>query len=204
MGEQMQFYKQTTKYTCAAASLAMIINHFKPEFKLSVDNEFDIWHKTATLPTRGSSIYALANYAHEQGIPLKIVVGEHEYKFPGYKFKAYKKKEIEIANFMSETFYKDAMMRGIKIDEQEFDLEEVKRLLQSGKIVLLRLIVGILRDTKENKRNSHYLPVCTYNNGKFIVMDPRRGQLEFDEALVREAFDKVSEVKRDHRMIVFG
>jgi ribosomal protein S7 len=35
-------------------------------------------------------------------------------------------------------------------------------------------------------------------------MDPRRGKREADESVVREAFDKVSEVKRDHRMIVFG
>jgi hypothetical protein len=200
----MQPYKQTTKYTCAAASLVMIINHFRPEFRLCAENEYDIWHKTAALPTRGSSIYALATYAHEQGIPLKVVVGEHEYKFPGYKFKAYKKKEIEIANVMSETFYKDAIMRGIKIEEKEFDLEEVKTQLNAGKIVLLRLIIGVLRNTKENRRNSHYLPVYGYSGGRFTIMDPRRGKREADESVVREAFDKVSEVKRDHRMIVFG
>jgi hypothetical protein len=201
---EMQFYKQTTKYTCAAASLAMIINHFSPDYKLDIEHEFDIWHKTATLPTRGCSIYGLALYANEWRIPLKVVVGSHEYKFPGYKFKAYKKKEIEIANFSSERFYKRAILAGIPIDEREFTLEYVKDLLKQGKVLLLRLIVGVIRNSKENRRSSHYIPVYGYADGKFRIMDPRKGTLEVDEAVVKEAFDKVEEVKRDHRMIVFG
>jgi hypothetical protein len=205
LGEmRMQLYKQTTRYTCAAASLAMIINHFKPDFKLNIENEFDIWHKTATLPTRGSSIYAIAIYAHEKGVPLKVLVGEHEYKFPGYKFKAYKKKEIEIANFSSELFFKRAVELGVSVEEREFTLEAVKDSLKKGKILLLRLIIGIVRGSKENKRNSHYLPVYGFKDDKFLVMDPRNGPLEVKEDVMKEAFEKVSEVKRDHRMIVFG
>ncbi len=200
----MRLYKQTTKYTCAAASLAMIINHFKEDFLLNIDSEFDIWHKTATLPTKGSSIYALALYAHRQGVPLKVVVGEHEYKFPGYKFKAYKKKEIEIANFSSQRFYNKAKEEGVDIEERDIRLAEVKRLLEQGKVLMLRLIVGIVRGTKENRRNPHYLPVYSYREGKFMVMDPRKGPLEIDESTMKEAFDKVADVRRDHRMIVFG
>ncbi|MFH1064697.1 MAG: peptidase C39 family protein, partial [Candidatus Woesearchaeota archaeon] len=156
------------------------------------------------LPTRGSSIYALATYAHEQGVPLKMVVAEPEYKFPGYKFKAYKKTEIELADRISTMFYTKAKEAGITIDENDFTLDSVKRLLTEGKVLLLRLIIGIVRGTKENKRNPHYLPVYGYSGGKFLIMDPRKGPMKVDEAVVEEAFDKVTEVKRDHRMIVFG
>ncbi|MBW2971947.1 peptidase C39 family protein [Candidatus Woesearchaeota archaeon] len=200
----MQLYKQTTKYTCAASSLAMVIHHFKPDFKLNIENEFDIWQHTATLPTKGSSIYALAVYAKKQGIQLKIVVGEPEYKFPGYKFKSYKKKEIEIANFSSRIFYNRAKELGIGIEEREFGLDEVRSLLEEGKVLLLRLIIGVVRNTKENKRNPHYLPVFSYKEGKFLVMDPKAGPIELDEERMKEAFEKVAEIKRDHRMIVFG
>ncbi len=200
----MKHYKQTTKYTCAAASLGMIINHFKKDFKMEWGVELDIWHRTAALPTRGSSLYALAIYAHEQGVPLKVVVAEPEYKFPGYKFKAYKKKEIELADRISTMFYNRAKEAGIDIDENDFTLEDVKRLLGDGKVLLLRLIVGIVRGTKENKRNPHYLPVYGYSKGKFKIMDPRKGPIEVHEVIVQEAFDKVKEVKRDNRMIVFG
>ena len=164
----MQPYTQSTKFTCAASSLAMIINHFKPDFLLNIENEFDIWRKSAALPTRGCSIYGLALYAQEHGIPLKIIVGEHEYKFPGYKFKSYKKKEINIAHFASELFYKKTKEKKIGIEERSFDLDEVKRLLKQGKILLLRLVIGIIRDSKTNKRNPHYLPVYGFKDNKYL------------------------------------
>ena len=200
----MQPYTQSTKFTCAASSLAMVINHFKPDFLLNIENEFDIWRKSVALPTRGSSIYGLAIYAHEHNLPLRIVVGEHEYKFPGYKFKSYKKKEINIAHFASEMFYKQAKETDIDIEERSFDIDEVKRLLKDGKILLLRLVIGLIRNTKTNKRNPHYLPVYGYKNNKYLIMDPRRGALEIEEKLMKESFDKVTDIKRDPRMIVFG
>ena len=200
----MQLYNQTTKYTCAAASLAMVINHFKPEFNLNIANEFDLWQNTAALPTRGSSIYAWALYAKQKGVPLQVVVGKREYKFPGYKFKAYKKKEIDIANVSSELFYRKAKEQGINIDEREFNISEVKRLLVDGKILLLRLIIGVIRRSKENKRNPHYMLVYKYENGNFLIMDPKKGRLKIDENIVEQAFDKVTDIRRDHRMIIFG
>ncbi|MBW2964032.1 peptidase C39 family protein [Candidatus Woesearchaeota archaeon] len=200
----MQHYKQTTKYTCAAASLAMIINHFKPEFKLNQENEFDIWHKSAALPVLGSSIYGLALYANQNGIPALVVVGEKEFKFPGYKFKAYKKAEVDMAA-RSTKYYLDKVERaGMVVEQREFTLKEVKNLLAQGKVILLRLVVGIIRGTKDNKRNPHYLPVFGYKDGKFTIVDPKMGKLDVDEAVVQEAFDKILELKRDPRMIVFG
>jgi hypothetical protein len=132
------------------------------------------------------------------------VVGEKEYKFPGYKFKAYKKKEIEIAAKSTQLYLEKAEKKGIAVEERDFDLEEVKKLLSDGKVLLLRLIIGILRESKDNKRNPHYLPVYEYSAGKFKVMDPRTGEMSVDEKILKEAFDKVVDVKRDHRMIMFG
>ena len=180
------------------------INHFNPDFLLNIENEFDIWRKSAALPTRGSSIYGLALYANDHNIPLKIVVGEKEYKFPGYKFKSYKKKEINIAHFASELFYKRVKETDIGMEERNFDLNEVKKLLKEGKIILLRLVIGIIRNTKTNKRNPHYLPVYGFKDNKYLIMDPRRGALEIDEKTMAEAFNKVIDIKRDPRMIVFG
>ncbi|MBU0461054.1 MAG: peptidase C39 family protein [Nanoarchaeota archaeon] len=200
----MQQYKQTTIYTCAAASLMSIINHFKPEFALSRENEFLIWERSAVLPTRGSSLYALALFAHKQSIPVKIFVEEPEYKFPGYRFKSYKKKEIDVADFHSELYYKRAKEARIPIEERNFNIDEVKTLLKRKKVLLLRVIIGLLRGTQVNKRNPHYIPVYQYEDGFFYIIDPRRGMIKIQEELFKEAFDAVHDCKRDNRMIVFG
>jgi len=182
----------------------MIIHKYRPDYLMTIENEFEVWHDTAILPTRGSSIYSLAMYAARFKIPMKVVVGSHEYKFPGYKFKSYTKKEIGIARFASDLTYKKAKNAGVDIEEREFNFDEVKKQLTSGKILLLRLLIGIVRQTKENKRNPHYLAVYGCADGTFKVMDPKHGPIEVKEEVMKEAFEKVGDAKRDHRMIVFG
>lgn len=200
----MKHYKQTTIYTCAAASLMSVLHHFNKDFELSKANEFRIWESSAVLPTRGSSLYALGLYAHKQNITTKIIVEEPEYKFPGYRFKSYKKKEIDIADFHSELYYNRAKEQGIDIEERNFTLDEVKSLLKRNKVLLLRVIIGLLRDTKVNKRNPHYIPVYKYEKGEFHIIDPRRGPVKIKEKEFEAAFNAVKECHRDNRMIVFG
>ena len=200
----MQHYKQSTKYTCAAASLAMIINHFNPKFLLNQENEFDIWQRSAALPLRGSSLFGLALYAHEQNIPCKVIVGEKKFKFPGYRFKAYKKKEVEVAQTSSQLFLQKLKRSKVNIEERVFGLKEVQTLLKDKKILLMRVIIGILRESSENKRTSHYIPITGYNAGHYEIIDPQHGKRLVPKAIFEESFNKIKEVKRDNRMIVLG
>ena len=70
----MKPYLQTTEFSTAASSLLTILHHFNSEIPLTKDKEFEIWHETVNLPTRGSSIFALANYAKKKGLNPKIIV----------------------------------------------------------------------------------------------------------------------------------
>ncbi|MFC1722687.1 peptidase C39 family protein [Nanoarchaeota archaeon] len=200
----MKPYHQSTKYTCGASSLAMIINHFNPDFKLNQQNEFEIWNHSVALPLRGSNLFGLALYAHNKNIPCKVIVGKKEFKFPGYRFKAYKKKEVEIADKSSSIFIKRLKDNDIQIEERDFNLDEIKSLLTDGKVLLLRLIIGTIRQSTDNKRTSHYIPITSFSDNKFEVFDPGAGRLLIPEKRFRQSFEKVKEVKRDNRMIVFG
>ena len=182
----------------------IIINHFNPNFKLTQANEFSIWQQTATLPTRGSSIYALANIAKTNNLNPTIVVEDPDYKFPRYRFKGYKKIEIDIANKTSELHKATSLKLKIPIKVSDFNLEDVKQLLYKGKILLLRINIGILRSSKNNKLNVHYIPVYNCGNNKFAIIDPSRGKQIIDEAHFKEAFEAVkTKCKRDNRMIIF-
>jgi len=186
----------------------MTIQHFNPDFLLTKENEFLLWQRSATLPTRGSSIYALAILAKEQGIPSKIIVEEPDYKFPGYRFKAYKKAEIEVAAYTSELFHDRAKELNIPIEECNFKLDEVKKYLEEGKLVMLRLIVGIMRNTKSNRRNPHYVLIksAKLKNDALVfeILDSKKGKLLITEQRLKDSFEAVKECKRDNRMIVFG
>ncbi len=200
----MKHYKQSTKFTCAPSSLLMILNHYNKNFKLNQENEFEIWNHSAALPLRGSSLFGLALYASNYKTPVKVVVGNPKFKFPGYRFKAYKKQEIDHATQSSDFFYQKLKAKNIPVEKRNFTLTEVKQLLKQDKILLLRLIIGIIRDSKTNKRTSHYIPVTDYKNKTFTIFDPNRGKLKIPESKFQESFEKIKEVKRDNRMIVFG
>lgn len=199
----MKEYKQTTLYTSGVACLLMVLNHFKPnEFKLTQDNEFLLWQRTATLPTRGACVFAMAVIAAEQETPCYVVVGNPEYKFPFYRFDRLRKSEVEDANFTTQIFRKQAEQKGIKIEVRDFDLKEVKKLLSEKKKIVIRLNYGFLAGKRP--RVNYYL-LDDYKDKKFLVYDPFEGKRFIEEETLKEAFEGVvTKCKRDHRMVVFG
>ena len=198
----MQEYKQTTEFTGAASALLMVINHYKSDFKLSQENEFRIWMSSVNLPTRACSIYGLASFAREQSIPVKVFVGKKEYDYPDYRFKGYKKEEIDSATFTEDIHLKDLEEKGIKLKRGEFTLEQVKELIFEGKVIMLRLDTGVFRDLRPS---SNYVVVTNCGNYKFVIYDPYAGKIVVPEEKVKQSFeDLVTKRKRDHRMIVFG
>jgi hypothetical protein len=200
----MKEYKQTTLYTSGIACLLMVLNHFKPkEFELSRENEFKLWQRTATLPTRGACVFAMALVAAEQEIPCNVVVGDPEYKFPFYRFDRLRKSEVEDANFITQIFRKHAEDKGVKTEVRDFDLKEIKKILGKGKKVVTRLNYGFLAG-KRRPRINYYL-LDSYKDKKFLVYDPFEGKRFIEEETLKEAFEGVvTKCKRDHRMVVFG
>ena len=197
----MEFYRQTTDYTCANSSLLMVIHHFKPEFKMTRENEFKIWLSAANLPTRAPSIYGMGVFAKKEGLNVRLVMEEKEYDYPDYRFKGYTKKEIDEAKFMSKLHSKEANRLGIPIEERDVTLEEIKSLLSQGKILMVRVNAGTFRDTKST---SKYL-VFFKKREEFMVVDPLRGEFSLDERMLEEALETLhTKKKRDHRMLVFS
>ena len=199
----MELYKQTTDYTCAVCSLMMVLNHFNPEFKLSRENEFRIWRETVNLPTRAPSIYAMASFAKRHGVDVRIVLEEKEYDYPDYRFKGYTKKEIDDAKYMSRISAKDVFNFEISIEEREISVQEIINLLNDGKILILRVNAGALRDTRST---SKYLPFFKTKKSELInVFDPMKGELLIDTKALEESFETLqTKKKRDHRVLIFG
>ena len=200
----MKEYKQTTLYTSGVACLLMVLNHFRPkEFELTRENEFKLWQSTATLPTRGACVFAMAVIAAEHNIPCYVIVGDPEYKFPFYRFYRLRKSEVEEANFTTQIYRKQAEKKGISIDIRDFELEEIKKLLLKGKKIITRLNYGFLAGEKKPRINYYLLD--SYKEKRFLVYDPFKGKRLIEEKNIKQAFEGVvTKCKRDHRMIVFG
>lgn len=197
----MEVYKQTTKYTGAASSLLMVLNHYN-KLELTKENEYKIWQNSAQLPTRASSIFALATIAENLGIKTRIVVGNTKFEYPNYRFKKYKLKDIEQAKFTSNIFLTKAREKKIAVEERDFKLEEVKKHLKEGKVLMVRVNVGKLR---EKKVTCNYIIVYGYSNKKFLIIDSKNGKMLTPEEDMEEALETVTtKGKRDKRMVIFG
>jgi len=198
----MQFYKQTTNYTCASAALLMILNHYKPLYRLSRKNEFEIWKSSVILPVRAASIYGLAVYAYEKGLKLRIWAQNLDYVFPDYRFKGYTKEDVEDAKFMSDNYLKRLRRLNVSIEEKDFSIKDIKRLVNDKKILMVRVDAGIFRTTG---RTSNYVIVSGFRNNYFTIYDPLQGKIHISEEKLKESLkDLVERRKRDHKMIIFG
>lgn len=198
----MEFYRQTSMYTGAATALLMAIHAKDSSVQLSRENEFRIWMQSCNLPTRSSSIYGLGVVAHEYGVPAHIVVEEEEYDYPDYRFKRYKKVEIEDAKLASRIHADTAKQKGIEIETRDFELTEVEELLSKGKLLLLRVNAGIFRD---KKATSKFVLVTRKDGDEYVVMDPEQGEIHVSDEEMQRAFDTLAtKKKRDHRMLILG
>ena len=197
----MKPYLQTTAFTTAASSLLAILHYFNPEIKLSKDNEFKIWQNTVILPTRASSIFALADYAIKQGLNLYAVVESQDYDFPDYRFYRYKKEDVENAAFSSRLHLKTAKKNQLEIIEKKITLDEIKELLKEN-ILLLRINTKPIRGEKRN--TSNFIVLSGYHQGYFHIIDPQSGGLSISEKVMEESFSTLETKKyRDHQMIIF-
>jgi len=195
-------YLQTTHYTCATSSLLTVLHYFDPNFELSREKEFEIWKKTANLPTRASSIFALANYAKLYGLNPIVVVERRGYSFPDYRFYRYTKDDIVQAAFTDQQYLKEAKQNKVIIQQREITFETILAELQHH-FLIIRLNTKPIR--KEKKNTSNFIVIESYSNGHFEIIDPKLGAISVPEAVLREAFETLETKKyRDHRMIMFN
>ena len=191
-------YFQTTPFTTAASSLLTVLHHLNPETKQNQQTEFHIWRKTVTLPTRGSSIFALAKYAKQ--FNPKLIIENKEYKFPDYRFYRYTKQDIDHAEISSNFHFKDAE-KHVNIEERKIEFTEIKQQLKNN-IIILRVNAKPIRNNKRN--TSNYIVVNHYENGYSSIIDPAFAALSVPEETLKEAFTSLETKKyRDHRMLLF-
>lgn len=179
----------------------MVINHFNDDFELSKENEFLIWRESVNLPTRASSIFGLASFAKAQGLSPELYVGELSYEYPDYRFKGYKKSEIEAAEFMSGLHRGKAFDLGVKIEKKDILVEEIFEMLKKNNFLIMRVNAGIFRKCASI---SQYL-VFVQENGKIFVYDPELDKYEVSEEELKESIDTLqTKKKRDFRVLVFS
>lgn len=181
----------------------LIMHHLDEKYLLTRAHEFDIWRESVNLPTRAPSIFGLARYAKEHGLTPTVVVESPDYDYPDYRFKRYKKTDVDLAKFSSKQHMTAAESANVPINERAITFEEVQGLVKDGHTLLIRLNEGIFRDVGST---SKYIVLYGFEEEMYLVADPLLDKplITVDEDTLRESFDTLAtKKKRDHKMIVF-
>jgi hypothetical protein len=198
-------YFATTNYSTVASSVLTIVHFLNQDVPLTKEEEFKIWQQTTILPTRASSIFALAKYAKEKNCKVKAIVEKLEYDFPDYRFYRYTKEDVDNAKLSAKLLQQDAVQSGVQVEVKDFSLRDVNQLLIENKIILLRLNVKALRNLKRN--SSNYVVVNNFNQetNEYSIIDSADSARTISKDLLQECFDTLESKKhRDHRMLVFN
>lgn len=199
----MQPYFATTEYTTAPSAVLNIIHMFDSSIELCQSEEFQIWQKTTILPTRASSVFALAKIAKERGVNAKVIVAKEEYDFPDYRFYRYSKADVDSAKLSARLLREEAINVGVPVEIRDFDLKEINSELKKGHIILLRLNVKTLRNLKRN--SSNYVIVKSFDGKNYNIIDTGDTARTVSKEMLEECFETLESKKhRDHRMIVFS
>lgn len=183
----------------------MCILHANDEaYTLTEENELDIWLKTVILPTRASSVFALALYAKQKGLQPKIIIEDANYTYPDYRFKRYTKKQIELAGKIADR-YKDACeQEGIIIVERDFDVNYIDSMLTKEKMLLVRVNAGRLRGTKSTSKYIVIYKKSKKDPNQYFIIDPRRRRKKITREMLEESLVELkTKKKREKCMVVF-
>ena len=109
---------------------------------------------------------------------------------------------MEQASFSDQQYLREAKQKGVIIEEKEIYFSDVKKELNKGNILLLRLNTKPLRNEKRN--TSNYIVVHGYSENYCHLIDPKIGGISVNEEILKKAFKTLGTKKhRDHRMIIF-
>lgn len=190
----MKPYLQSTEYTTAAASLVYVLQlhgHISNSWV-----ELDIWHHSALLPTRASSVYGLALYAKQKGLTPTIIVQKQQYSFPDYRFFRYKKTDIDIAKDMQDYYRRQALQDNITIHRKKITTQLIDQY--KGHQMLVRLNPKTWR----GKKTSNFVVLEVIDNG-YQIMDPVIGLFCITKETLNVALDElVDKKKREPQLLI--
>jgi hypothetical protein len=70
---KMPFWKQTSSASCGPSCLLMVINRYNPSYRLTRENEWDLWRDSTLLTWKGSHPYGLAVAALKRGLKAELL-----------------------------------------------------------------------------------------------------------------------------------
>jgi len=182
-----EFYKQTTPYTCGAASLLMVLNNLNENIKLTRENEITIWKDATFRVIECTSNIGLAYAALKRGFKAKVL---QEYHLPKVFSRQH---DLYVNNEMKKIYLeqlKNAKKLGLEIEYGDFDLDRMLEFTKKSIYPIVLISSGTIL---------HFVILCGYEHkpaynltpeiNEVILLDPTVGLRRSDKDWFAEDFD---------------
>ncbi len=177
------YYEQTEEFTCGPACLLMARAAFDPDFVPNAVMEVRLWREATTIfmmsGPGGCEPFGLAVAAHEHGLAPEIIVSFFGALFLQSVRSEEKRRVMELAQV---DFRNRVEEYGIPVDYRNFVLDDVRRALGEGRLVVV-LISGFIMF---GKKVPHWVLAIGDDGDHIILHDPwvedERGETKADAA----------------------
>ena len=186
---KIPFWHQTSEASCGPSCLLMLLNYYKPSYKLTRENEWDIWKDTTLLAWRGSHAYGIAFAALKQGLKVHLIREKRTFwkdvKFP---------RNNEPLRYAIMEQGKKAKKIGLKESiKKKIDMNFLEGLLKKNKTMIV-LIKSIRKDGSLGF--FHWVIPLEIQKDYVIINDPEiAGNRKVSKKLFIESFNQATDKK---------
>ena len=163
------YYQQTTDFTCGPASLMMAIKSLKPDYKMTRQEELQIWRESTTIFMTaghgGCSPHGLALSAWRKGFNVTLHINQHDAPFLDGVRSSEKKSVIQLVH---DDFVSQIKQTKIQLKVHDLQLDELDLLLRSGKPILALISTWRLNRNK----SPHWVYVTGSDDHYVYINDP--------------------------------
>lgn len=179
------YYEQTEEFTCGPACLLMAKAAFEPGFIPDAVMEVRLWREATTIfmmsGPGGCEPFGLAVAAYEHGLAPQIIVSFLGALFLQSVRSDEKRRVMELAQV---DFRNRADAYGIPVEYRNFGLEDIRRALADGRLVMV-LVSGFIMF---GKKVPHWVLAIGDDGDHIILHDPwvedERGETKADAASI--------------------
>jgi ribosomal protein S18 acetylase RimI-like enzyme len=179
------YYEQTEEFTCGPACLLMAKAAFEPGFVADAVMEVRLWREATTIfmmsGPGGCEPFGLAVAAYEHGLAPQIIVSFFGALFLQSVRSDEKRRVMELAQV---DFRNRADTYGIPVEYRNFVLDDIRRALAEGRLVMV-LVSGFIMF---GKKVPHWVLAIGDDGDHIILHDPwvedERGETKADAASI--------------------
>ncbi len=167
---EMPVYRQTSDFSCGAASLVMALHALRGE-PATKRREWELWRQATMIGIPGIDQWGLALAARQSGVPATVVsAAEMTFPYKGRRPGWASPDMVDLTVFAQQENHARALQLQVTFQQRAPTPQDVTGALQHGAVPVLLVDLHIL--SRGQDMAPHWVVVAGNDAGTFTIHDP--------------------------------